>query len=334
MKEDREGLQSCTHTSKPHMPIPLKPHAHTLLKQQSTPPIALSLMAAGTDCPQWASTRGLLWTHAILSSLLCVFVWLLLFTRPWLRRRPAGAQTGSQIISFCSDPNTQSVTSRPTLTETLLLQLKKQKQHTCMQRKGGQACERVSCPGMPQLFGQIDSNCVLLWTQGRRCGDTPRARQDDTLETSWTLTYNKAQTSRRRGSPPRGYAADARPILWRAPSTQTRRGRANIKTPACPLSHSQRALPRMHKLNASHLFYPTGRPCCSERKQIVALHPAGIIAHQPRSELRLSRLISCSRVGMKEADRVSGLTRGQTQHGASVSASWVYHTLHGWFHPD
>lgn len=161
MKEDREGLQSCTHTSKPHMPIPPKPHAHTLLKQQSTPPIALSLMAAGTDCPQWASTRGLLWTHAILSSLLCVFVWLLLFTRPWLRRRPAGAQTGSQIISFCSDPNTQSVTSRPTLTETLLLQLKKQKQHTCMQRKGGQACERVSCPGMPQLFGQIDSNCVF-----------------------------------------------------------------------------------------------------------------------------------------------------------------------------
>lgn len=30
-----------------------------------------------------------------------------------------------------------------------------------MQRKGGQACERVSCPGMPQLFGQIDSNCVF-----------------------------------------------------------------------------------------------------------------------------------------------------------------------------
>lgn len=344
MKEDREGLQSCTHTSKPHMPIPPKPHAHTLLKQQSTPPIALSLMAAGTDCPQWASTRGLLWTHAILSSLLCVFVWLLLFTRPWLRRRPAGAQTGSQIISFCSDPNTQSVTSRPTLTETLLLQLKKQKQHTCMhaeKRRSGM-WESIVPGDAPTLWANWFKLCVqlvstevqLLWTQGRRCGDTPRARQDDTLETSWTLTYNKAQTSRRRGSPPRGYAADARPILWRAPSTQTRRGRANIKTPACPLSHSQRALPRMHKLNASHLFYPTGRPCCSERKQIVALHPAGIIAHQPRSELRLSRLISCSRVGMKEADRVSGLTRGQTQHGASVSASWVYHTLHGWFHPD
>lgn len=340
MKEDREGLQSCTHTSKPHMPIPPKPHAHTLLKQQSTPPIALSLMAAGTDCPQWASTRGLLWTHAILSSLLCVAPIVHQALTEEATSWGTNREPDHQLLFWskhteCNQPahtdwNTAASTQKTKTT------------HMHAEKRRSGMWESIVPGDAPTLWANWFKLCVqlastevqLLWTQGRRCGDTPRARQDDTLETSWTLTYNKAQTSRRRGSPPRGYAADARPILWRAPSTQTRRGRANIKTPACPLSHSQRALPRMHKLNASHLFYPTGRPCCSERKQIVALHPAGIIAHQPRSELRLSRLISCSRVGMKEADRVSGLTRGQTQHGASVSASWVYHTLHGWFHPD
>lgn len=347
--KDREGLQSCTHTSKPHMPIPPKPHAHTLLKQ----PLHLSVHSTHRTQPNGGRhrlssvsqhQRPAVNARDSIKPTLCVCVCVAPIVHQALTEEATSWGTNREPDHQLLFWSKHTECNQPAHTDwnTAASTQKTKTTHMHAEKRRSGMWESIVPGDAPTLWANWFKLCVqlvstevqLLWTQGRRCGDTPRARQDDTLETSWTLTYNKAQTSRRRGSPPRGYAADARPILWRAPSTQTRRGRANIKAPACPLSHSQRALPRMHKLNASHLFYPTGRPCCSERKQTVALHPAGIIAHQPRSELRLSRLISCSRVGMKEADRVSGLIRGQTQHGASVSASWVYHTLHGWFHPD
>lgn len=318
MKEDREGLQSCTHTSKPHMPIPPKPHAHTLLKQ----PLHLSVHSTHRTQPNGGRhrlssvsqhQRPAVNARDSIKPTLCVCVCVAPIVHQALTEEATSWGTNREpdhqllFWSKHTECNQPAHTDWNTAAST---QKNKNNTHACREKEVRHVREYRAW-GCPKSFSKlIQTVCsarlywstVELWTQGRRCGDTPRARQDDTLETSWTLTYNKAQTSRRRGSPPRGYAADARPILWRAPSTQTRRGRANIKTPACPLGHSQRALPRMHKLNASHLFYPTGRPCCSQSKQIVALHPAGIIAHQPRSELRLSRLISCSRGG-DEGDR-------------------------------
>lgn len=150
-----EGLQSQTqcsrlahHTERSGHTCRIHPnHSHVLESNPSiflsTPPTTFSLMAAGTDCCEPATAAccehtRLYQTHFCVCVCVCVRP---IVQQAWLSRRPAGAQTGSQIISLCSDPNSHTYCFHTVLTETLL------------QTKWGQIqyCAR----GCPKSFGKL-----------------------------------------------------------------------------------------------------------------------------------------------------------------------------------
>lgn len=252
--KDREGLQSCTHTSKPHMPIPPKPHAHTLLKQ----PLHLSVHSTHRTQPNGGRhrlssvsqhQRPAVNARDSIKPTLCVCVCVAPIVHQALTEEATSWGTNREPDHQLLFWSKHTECNQPAHTDwnTAASTQKTKTTHMHAEKRRSGMWESIVPGDAPTLWANWFKLCVqlvstevqLLWTQGRRCGDTPRARQDDTLETSWTLTYNKVQTSRRRGFPPplvgmqltRGRSSGALPAHKHAEGVQTlKRQRAHSVT--------------------------------------------------------------------------------------------------------